>query len=325
MGGAEGIGVSNLPKALYSKIALDGCAFNIMIMGSHGLGKTTLLNCILGCPVLKPQPFAEGGSNRFWYMQDICNIQVSRVTAKALNFSTHLSIIEIDGIGDNVNNTNCYVPAIEFLEHGFEDYEAKFKDNVRALIEDTRVHLCLYMLEPLETIRKPDIEALKAVSKYCNVIPIVAKADLLEEHQAAAVKKSIRDQLDMHGVSPYEDRRNGFETPFFVIADAVTERGRERTHRWGSFDTLGAATNELAKLKEFIVERSMLSLRDETELFYDNYRTTKLASYLVEAGKGDESKSLLHRLEEYRHEIRDIKERIKSKRQAKESSCLPTD
>lgn len=67
-------------------------------------------------------------------------------------------------------------------------------------------------------------------------------------------------------------------------------------------------------MRESIIQRSIVGLKNETEFYHYNYRTSKLASYLAEVGKSDENKALMQRLEEHRREIRDVKARIKQRR-----------
>ena len=63
-----------------------------------------------------------------------------------------------------LNNTNCYEPIVEVLESNFNDYQMKFKTNVISLIDDKRIHLCLYFLEPLDSLRQVDLEIMKKIS-----------------------------------------------------------------------------------------------------------------------------------------------------------------
>ena len=319
-----GIGISNLPKSHHASLSVRSCNFNAMIVGSHGLGKTTFLSQFFGIPALRKKPFPTKSTNKYWYNEDICNIQVSTAKAVESDFTVTFTLVEVDCIGDSVNNTECHGPLVDLLEINFKDFEDKLKDSVRALIDDKRVHLCFYMLEPLDSIKAIDLDVMKAISRYCNIVPVVAKADLIDVNQIENIRRSMRDQMDTSNIMPYEDKKNGCTAPFFVVLGPINNESlqEERNHPWGNLELRELAQNEFYKLQVFILERSIVYLKNETEFFYDNYRTTKLASYLMETGKGEENKAIFMRLEEYRKEIKEIKNRIKRKKQDQENGHL---
>lgn len=322
-----GIGVSNLPKSHHASLSVRGCNFNVMIVGSHGLGKTTFLSQFFGIPALRKKPFASKSANKYWYNEDVCNIQISTAKTVESDFTVSLTLVEVDCIGDSTNNAECHEPLADLLETNFRDFEDKLRENVRALVDDRRVHLCLYMLEPLDTVKMVDLEVMKVVSRYCNIVPVIAKADLVDTDQMENIRRNVRDQLDANNIVPYEDRKNGYSAPFFVILGPVDGENlsEERNYLWGSLNLREFAQNEFYALREFILEKSVVHLKNETEFFYDNYRTSRLASYLMEAGKGEENKTIFMRLEEYRREIKEIKGRIKRKRQDRENGSLKMD
>lgn len=322
-----GIGVSNLPRSRHTSLAVRSCSLNVMIAGSHGLGKTTFLSHFFGIPALRRKPFAPKGSNKYWYNEDVCNIQVSTAKLVEQDFTVSLTLIEVDCIGDSTNNTECHVPPVELLEANFRDFEDRLKNSVRALAEDKRVHLCFYMLEPLDAIGPVDLEVMKAISRYCNIIPVVAKSDLMDAAQIEGVRRAMRDQMDACSIMPYEDKKSGCVAPFFVILGPVTggeSLAEERNYPWGALDLRELAQNEFYRLRDFVLGTSVVYLKNETEFFYDNYRTTKLASYLMETGKGEENKAIFMRLEEYRREVREIKGRIRKKKQGQDSGSPRT-
>lgn len=311
------IGVSSLPIVRNSDISVKGIDLNIMIAGSNGLGKTTFMNNFLGINVLKHQPFKEKTQGKYWYNEDVSNVQLSTLEIKELDFSTRMVIVEIDGIGDHVNNTNCYEAAVELLEDSFKNYEKKLEENVKALVSDKRIHLCFYMLEPIEDVKIADIEAMKAIGKHCNLIPIIGKSDLLKRQDIPKIKKMIKEQLDTNGITIFDSPTNGFEAPFPIISGGMEDGSSEpseREYSWGTVDLNNSCHNEINKLRKFILEHSIINLKNETEFFYDNYRTSKLAAHLTGDGKSENNKGLLMRLEDYRKEIQEIKVRIKKKR-----------
>lgn len=292
MDNASQIGVSNLPKVRLAKLKARGININVMVAGSHGLGKTTLLRHLFGISCLKSVPFAPRGNDKHWQCGNICNVQISTVAIDQCDFSIQARLTEIDCIGDSVSNSECWSSATELLEEYFRDYEHSFGGTVRALIDDKRVHVCLYMLEPLAQIRVADIEAMRAISHYCCVVPVVAKADLVEEQCMENTRTRIQQQLVSSGVNVFDDRLGGYSAPFFVMFgnDENDALSMERSYPWGVGDLRGAGGNEFDRLREFILEKSIVTLMHETEFLYDNYRTSRLASYLTQVKHVDDSK-----------------------------------
>ncbi len=311
------IGVSNLVDVRIEGISNKGVDFNIMIIGSHGIGKSTFLNRLLGVNVLKYQPFAEKIPNKYWYLDDICNIQISNLEIKESNFSMRMVIAEIDGMGDHCNNTNCSEPVVEILENAFIEYDKKVEENVKSIVRDKRFHLCFYMLEPLESIKIAELEVMKAINKYCNLIPIIGKSDLLNSKNIKELKASIKEQLDDHGIYVFEDSVNGFEVPFFVIsgnAYDISSVKEDREYTWGNYKIEESSFNEFLKLKKFIFEHSVIALKEETEILYNNFRTTKLAEHFVGDSRNANNKNFFAKFDDFKKEIKEIKNRIKQKK-----------
>ncbi|KAI5174641.1 cell division control protein 12 [Pancytospora epiphaga] len=310
------IGVSDMPKARVAVMAKRGCVLNVMVVGSHGVGKTTFLGQMFGITELNKCPFPPHGGNNFWYNEGVCNIQTSIIEVVEGDFTVQLKITEVDNIGDNVNNNECYAPIVDILQENFRSYEEQFNGAIRDAIDDARIHVCFYMLEPFEQLKMADIETMKAISRFCSIVPLIGKSDLLSGKKIGAMRAMIRDQLDSNNISVFDNKHGGFEAPFFVILGEVDKNqlSRERCYPWGVVELDKLAQNEFYKVREFILQRSIVNLRNETEFYYDNYRTSKLAAYLVEIGKSSENKTLMMKLEEHRKEVREMKERIKQKR-----------
>lgn len=300
----RGIGVSNLPNLLHSEYASRGCTFNIMVVGSHGLGKTTFLNQFLGSDVLKLEPF-EAKDNPYWHTEEMCNVQTSYVEVHEGNFLTRMNITEVDGVGDHIDNTNCFEPIVRILERNFEDYHVKFKRSTKNLIDDKRIHLCLYFLEPISLIKVPDLEALSRISKLCTVIPVVAKADLFRMDQLPTIKSVFRETLEINNIPIFDDKESMAEAPFLIFSH---ERDGTACQ---NISAQGHQINDFQVLKRLILERSVVPLIKETDHFYDNYRITRM---LLQTEDGGGRSIIEKKIEDYQRRIREIQHRIREKR-----------
>lgn len=287
------IGVSNLPDLKKDFLTKRGLGFNIMVIGSNSLGKTTMINNLIGKPILKTQPFNESVHDKFWYNQHVCNIQISKITLTESEFSLKLTVIEVDGIGDQINNFGCEVPVLEELKSRFLDFQEKLQQNVKNLIDDQRVHLCLYMLEPLESIDVANFKTLEAISSYCPVIPVIAKLDLLNLGQIENIRNLFKKIIKDNQISFYKDRAVGIEYPIFVSlgitqGDSISY---VRSYPWGDLNVLELSDNGLSKLKDLIFGKSLLKMIKATDFLYENFKVSQLAEKFV---KNKPNKSIKH-------------------------------
>ena len=63
-------------------------------------------------------------------------------------FKVRLTIIDTPGFGDYVNNQDCWVPVIEFLDEQHQNHMQHEARGTRDAPDDLRVHVCLYFIQP---------------------------------------------------------------------------------------------------------------------------------------------------------------------------------
>jgi cell division control protein 12 len=63
-------------------------------------------------------------------------------------FNVRLTIIDTPGFGDYVNNKDCWVPIVEFLDEQHQNHMMHESRGTRDAPDDLRVHVCLYFLTP---------------------------------------------------------------------------------------------------------------------------------------------------------------------------------
>lgn len=270
------IGVSNLPNLVHNEFTFMGCNFNIMLVGSHGLGKTTFINKLLEHNVVKREPFecSQHEGNPYWVLEAKCNIQTSSIEIRENGFAIKLNITEVDGVGDSVDNRECYKPIVDLIEANFNDYHQKFKEQTKRSIDDKRIHICLYFLEPINTIKMPDLETLKQISTHCTVIPVIAKADLLGKDEVQEIKARMRDILHSNDIVFFEDGNTPTSAPFAVFSEA---RGGDDSSQleWAPM-SINSQINDFLLIKRLMIDRSAMALIMRTDQYYDNYRISHL-------------------------------------------------
>ncbi|KAI5149909.1 hypothetical protein ENBRE01_1189 [Enteropsectra breve] len=330
----EGIGIASLPRLYNARLTAKPIYFNVMVAGGKGLGKTTFMNNFLGKNILKMQPFAETETKKFWYDEQLCNIQTSIIDLREQDTNIKMRVVEIDGIGDHVTNRGIGQPLRWLMHSLFEDYQEQFSRMVKAQIVDRRIHLCFYFLEPSTAVGCADLEAMKAISSYCSIIPVIAKSDTIDSRSIPRIKKAVRDALDANGVFVYEDLKSGSETPFTVVSGPIAEDEikNDREYPWGAISVRDFRGNEFKALRDFVLMHSAWNLIQETDFYYNNYRASRMAAQIVNgrdangkialskdaAGKEAVHNSLMIKMEQHKNEILSLKNKLKEKREIQE-------
>ena len=103
-----------------------------------------------------------------------------------------LTVVDTPGFGDFVNNDDSWRPIVENIEQLFDDYlDAENKVN-RMNIVDTRLHACVYFIQPTGHSLKPlDIEVMRRLHTKVNLIPVIAKSDTLTDEEILSFKARV--------------------------------------------------------------------------------------------------------------------------------------
>ncbi|RKO94908.1 hypothetical protein CXG81DRAFT_9645 [Caulochytrium protostelioides] len=293
---AASIGVANLPNQRHKIVSRRGASFTIMVVGESGLGKTTFINTLF-TTLLREYKRPE---HRFQKQLDrTVQIDVVRAEIEEKGFHVRLTVIDTPGFGDYVNNQDCWVPIMDFLD---EQHAAQLRNEQlpdRRTNNDLRVHVCLYFVPPTgHTLRPLDIEVMRQLGSRVNVIPVIAKADTLLPRDMVAFKDRIREVIAAYGIQVYAPsvsdddqemaRRNLAITsamPFSVIASesdvlsaATGKPVRGRQYSWGCVEVENEEHCDFIKLRNLLIRTHLHDLIETTEKrHYENFRTAKLA------------------------------------------------
>jgi septin family protein len=173
----------------------------------------------------------------------------------------------------------------------------------RSKLLDTRVHACLYFIQPTcHSLLPLDIKMMAELCKRVNLIPVIAKADSLTVKERIKfkyiVRKAIRDN-NIHPFIPdgyptwddnnrdYDDRDMMSDSeeseptkleptlPFAIISseDAVGWRARVREYRWGIAEVENSFHCDFDNLNKVLMSENMLDLIQTTiDEHYERYR-----------------------------------------------------
>ena len=123
------------------------------------------------------------------------------------NVRMKLSIVETVGFGDQLDKEESYEIVRSYLDAQFEAYlqeELKIKRNF-SILTDTRVHCCLYFICPTgHSLKTLDLMIMKKLDRHVNIVPVIAKADMIANNELAKFKQNIMKDIRAHGIRIYE-------------------------------------------------------------------------------------------------------------------------
>ncbi|KAK9312427.1 Septin-domain-containing protein [Lipomyces starkeyi] len=288
------VGFSNLPIQWHRKSIQNGFNFNVMVVGESGLGKSTLVSTLFDMPLYPPRsekrPSAE--------IPKTVAIQSISADLEERGVKLRLTVVDTPGFGDFVNNEDAWRPIVENIEQRFDAFlEAENKAN-RANIVDNRIHAVIYFIAPTGHSLKPlDIEVMTKLHNKVNLIPVIAKSDILTDEEIVAFKARIRADLDYHKINLFETPRYEVDSdetmeektaimskiPFAIVgatSQVTTPDGRVvrgRKYPWGVVEVDNEDHCDFLKLRAMLVKNYMEELKEYTnEILYENYRSAKL-------------------------------------------------
>ncbi|CAI8506389.1 unnamed protein product [Pichia kudriavzevii] len=294
------VGFANLPKQWHRKSIRRGFNFNLMVVGEKGLGKSTLVNTLFNRDLYDL-------NNSKAYQIDLDNtedqikIETLNTEIEENNVKLNLQVIDCTGFGDSIDHTNSVKPIIDEIDSRFDSYlEMETKINRSSLaIKDNRIHALLYFIEPTGHCLKPlDINFMKQVHEKVNLIPIIAKSDILTDLEVEDFKQKIVQDLQNQNIkffSPKIYENDDQETrltnneiiskiPYAIVGsnqliklnDGRLVRGR--SYPWGIVEVDNELHCDFVKLRQLLIRNSMEELKEITnKKLYENYRLEKLS------------------------------------------------
>ncbi|XP_015593675.1 septin-7 isoform X7 [Cephus cinctus] len=311
------VGFANLPNQVYRKAVKKGFDFTLMVVGESGLGKSTLINSMFLSDIYSAE--YPGPSLR---VKKTVAVETSKVLLKENGVNLTLTVVDTPGFGDAVDNSNCWVPVIEYIESKYEEFLNAESRVVRRQIPDSRVHCCLYFVAPSGHGLKPlDVEFMQRLHDKVNIIPVIAKADTMTLDECAHFKKQILNEIAQHKIKIYEFPEVEEEeesklhkvlrdrVPFAVVgANTVVEQDgkkvRGRKYPWGVAEVENLEHCDFIALRNMVIRTHLQDLKDVTNnVHYENFRCRTLAGLGVD-GKPTRisNKNPLAQLEEEKRE-----------------------
>lgn len=282
------VGFANLPNQVYRKAVKKGFEFTLMVVGESGLGKSTLINSMFLTEIYNSADY-PGPTQR---LKKTVAVETTRVMLKENGVNLLLTMVDTPGFGDAVDNSNCWLPIVEYIESKYEDYLNSEARVTRKQVPDQRVHCCLYFIQPSgHGLKSLDIEFMKRLCDKVNIIPVIAKADTLTSEECGLFKKQILSEIVQHKIKIYEfpdtmeeDEEHKLNkslkerVPFAVVgSNAVIEvdgkKIRGRKYPWGIAEVENLEHCDFIALRNMIIRTHLQDLKDVTNnVHYENYR-----------------------------------------------------
>ncbi|AJV68292.1 Cdc3p [Saccharomyces cerevisiae YJM1478] len=311
------VGFANLPKQWHRRSIKNGFSFNLLCVGPDGIGKTTLMKTLFNNDDIEAnlvkdyeeelandqeeeEGQGEGHENQSQEQRHKVKIKSYESVIEENGVKLNLNVIDTEGFGDFLNNDQkSWDPIIKEIDSRFDQYlDAENKIN-RHSINDKRIHACLYFIEPTGHYLKPlDLKFMQSVYEKCNLIPVIAKSDILTDEEILSFKKTIMNQLIQSNIELFkppiysnDDAENSHlserlfsSLPYAVIGsnDIVENYSgnqvRGRSYPWGVIEVDNDNHSDFNLLKNLLIKQFMEELKERTsKILYENYRSSKLA------------------------------------------------
>ncbi|KAH3664394.1 hypothetical protein WICMUC_005779 [Wickerhamomyces mucosus] len=284
-----------------------GIDFTILIVGEEGIGKSSFINCLCQKTVIPPNMDQVNPVNASLNSDlRIEKIHVDIVEENSTPIS--LNLILAPGFGENIDNSLATAKIVKYLELQFdlvlkEEYKIERNQNFK----DGRPHAALYFIRATSKgLRELDIEVMKELSKRCNLIPVIGKADSLTSEELVLNRRLIFSDIKRNDIKIYDfgnndtgfeqiDELNIFENclPFAVSGSYETKQIKGsivhvREYPWGTFKVEDVKHNDFTLLRNVLFGSHLQELKESTSvMIYEKYRKAKLRNSVPKFANGE--------------------------------------
>ncbi|XP_033223312.1 septin-1 isoform X1 [Belonocnema kinseyi] len=288
------VGFANLPNQVHRKSVKKGFEFTLMVVGESGLGKSTLVNSLF-LTDLYPERIIPDAVEK---TNQTVKLDASTVEIEERGVKLRLTVVDTPGYGDAIDNTDSFRAIIQYIDDQFERFLRDESGLNRRNIVDNRIHCCFYFISPFGHGLKPlDIEFMKQLHNKVNIVPVIAKADVLTKKEVLRLKKRVMEEIEGSGIKIYplpdcdsdededykEQVRQLKEAVPFAVCGANTllevkgKKVRGRLYPWGVVEVENPDHCDFIKLRTMLITH-MQDLQEVTqEVHYENYRSERLA------------------------------------------------
>ena len=184
---SELAGFGLLPDQVYSKAVRKGFEFSMMVVGASGLGKSTLVNSMFLSDI-----YGREKEETDTVSEQTLQVETHHSMLEENGVRLSLTVVDTPGFGENVDNSECWHPIVEYIDDQFDNYLEGETRVERVEVSDTRVHACLYFIAPTGHGLKPlDVEVMRRIHHKVNIIPVIGKADSCTRREMNIFKNKV--------------------------------------------------------------------------------------------------------------------------------------
>ena len=181
------VGFGLLPDQVYSKAVRKGFEFSLMVVGASGLGKSTLVNSLFLSDI-----YGRDSEGTDCVSEQTLQVETHHSLLEENGVKLSLTVVDTPGFGENVDNSECWEPIVEYIDEQFDNYLEGETRVERVEVVDTRVHACLYFIAPTGHGLKPlDVEVMRRIHDKVNIIPVIGKADSCTKREINLFKNKV--------------------------------------------------------------------------------------------------------------------------------------
>ncbi|CAG2166708.1 unnamed protein product [Oppiella nova] len=274
------VGIESLAQQYVNRVLKTNCfSFNIMLLGQTGVGKSTLIDSLF----------------RVKFNDNSCH---NHCLSEVEVVSNYYHLYEND---IHIELDKPYEPIAKYLDKQMEEYlDEELKIERRSEIKDTRVHACLYLISPVgHGLKEIDLVTMKELDTKVNIIPVIAKSDLITRSEMIDLKRKIMSEMDTNSIGIYRfpvddpqvaqmNGENNSLLPFAVVASnqfiTIGDREvRSRQYPWGTVEVENESHSDLIRLRDMLLRVNMNDLKERTHSqHYEIYRSERLDQYWKE-------------------------------------------
>ena len=275
--------------------------FRVMVVGEAGLGKSTLIACLLkvqdfgaeleiykenqGWQRAEELPGGESTLKMRWYRYHFTEM------VDGVSVRTCFEIIDTPGFASQINSNNSWVEKLSVIEKGFQFFR-KRKPTDRS---DSRVHLALYVLPPQpRPLKELDKRVMAELQCCVPLLPVIAKADTFDSETLKQFQASLRQELQDCAITTLMDcetlKAPDCQTPLAIIASNKSYRHDKgkwepcgfgddgatlgRLYRWGLASCEDSCCSDLPVLRRILLEGRKLVL-DKCDAAFEQWDTAR--------------------------------------------------
>lgn len=303
--GSRKPGLSYLPSQCEKISSLTGGTLTILLVGERGTGKTFFINSLFGSNLINENSEDKDiGDNK--------SISVHRFELVEDNIKLDLRVIETIDYGNSFNSNASWITLSKYVDDQFKLYLYQSQQPKRATMVDSRIHCCIYFLNlATKLISNLDIQSMKSLSTKTNLLPVIAKADMLTDVELNGFKKLLNRTMKEYHIRICENlpslvllQRLELMVPFVIVSSLEKHENkngklvRARKYPWGMVEIENPLHCDFIYLRKLLLIENTLEFVAATEVYYEQYRCTYLTSHLLKNSQYEAGRNVLNGLEQ---------------------------